>query len=111
MSGDLILIGSGGHAKVVMEAVLARNPDRRVTILDDDPGAANRSVLGVKVSGTREWLLANSPNSAVALGIGDNGARLSLLDWLVAIGRGLHRDRGGQDGSCGHPQYRLLGRP
>jgi sugar O-acyltransferase (sialic acid O-acetyltransferase NeuD family) len=87
MSSDLILMGSGGHAKVVLEAILARNPDCHVTILDDDPGAADRLVLGIKVSGTREWLSSNAPDVAVALGIGDNGARLSLHDWLIANGR------------------------
>ena len=74
-------MGSGGHAKVVLEAVLASSPDRRVTVLDDDPIAAERSLLGVQVSGTRD--------AAVALGIGDNSARLALLDWLVAQGRAV----------------------
>lgn len=89
MSGDLIIMGSGGHAKVVLEAVLASSPDRRVTVLDDDPLAAERSLLGVKVSGTRDWLSANALDAAVALGIGDNAARLALLDWLVAQGRAV----------------------
>lgn len=84
---DLILIGSGGHAKVVLEAVLARNPDRRVTILDDDPEAANRYILGLKVSGSREWLSSNAAGVPTALAIGDNKARLALLDWLAAEGR------------------------
>ena len=82
-------MGSGGHAKVVLEAVLASSPDRRVTVLDDDPIAAERSLLGVQVSGTRDWLSANAPDAAVALGIGDNSARLALLDWLVAQGRAV----------------------
>jgi len=89
MSGDLIIMGSGGHAKVVLEAVLASSPDRRVTVLDDDPIAAERSLLGVKVSGTRDWLSENAPDAPVALGIGENAARLDLLDWLVAQGRAI----------------------
>ena len=89
MSGNLIIIGSGGHAKVVFEAILASSPDRRVNVLDDDPLAAERSLLGVKVSGTRDWLSANAPDAAVALGLGDNAARLTLLDWLVAQGRAV----------------------
>lgn len=84
---DLILMGAGGHAKVVLEAILARNPDRRVVILDDDPEAVNHLVLGLKVSGTREWLSSNGAGVPAALGIGDNKARLSLLDWLSTKGR------------------------
>jgi UDP-perosamine 4-acetyltransferase len=83
---DLVLIGSGGHAKVVLEAIRARNPDRKVIILDDDPAAAQRTVLGLEVSGTRDWLVANTWRGRVALGIGDNGARGELLHWLAERG-------------------------
>ena len=82
----LVLFGSGGHAKVVLEAVRARTPDRAVTVVDDDPAAADRSVLGLRVSGDRSWLLANAPGAKVALGIGNNRARADLLYWLTEIG-------------------------
>lgn len=86
-TGDgLVLLGAGGHAKVVLEAVRARTPDRAVIIVDDDPAAAGRSVLDLPVSGDRRWLLANAPGAKVALGIGDNGARADLLHWLTANG-------------------------
>jgi sugar O-acyltransferase (sialic acid O-acetyltransferase NeuD family) len=87
MSDELIIIGSGGHAKAVLEAIRVREPARRIVLLDDDPDSTNRYVLGVKVTGTRDWLAANAGDSAVALAIGDNAARLTLLDWLVAEGR------------------------
>lgn len=87
MTLDLIVFGSGGHAKVVLEAVRALEPDRRIAILDDRPGTAGRSVLGIPIAGTRDWLASNAAGASVALGIGDNAARLELLDWIVAQGR------------------------
>ena len=83
---DLVLIGSGGHAKVVLEAIRARDPNRKVIILDDDPAAAQRCVLGSEVSGTRDWLVDNTWSGRVALGIGDNRARAELLNWLAEHG-------------------------
>lgn len=87
MSEPLIVFGSGGHAKVIVEAVLARTPEREIVILDDDPRSAARTILGLPVSGTREWLAANAAGAPVALGIGDNRARSALVEWLAAEGR------------------------
>lgn len=87
MSNPVVVFGSGGHAKVVVEAIRARDPAREIVILDDHPGSPGRSVLGVTVSGTREWLASNAPEATVALGMGDNAFRLALLDWLTAQGR------------------------
>ena len=87
MADGLVVLGSGGHAKVIIEAVLARSPDRRIVLLDDDADAADRTVLGVPVSGPREWLASNLPGAPVALGIGDNRARLAVLEWLLSQGR------------------------
>lgn len=87
MTEPLIVFGSGGHSKVMVEAIRAHIPDRHLVILDDDAGAAGRTVLGLPVSGTRGWLSSNLPNAPVALGIGDNRARAALLQWLLDEGR------------------------
>ncbi|MFS0738533.1 acetyltransferase [Sphingomonas sp. 1P06PA] len=76
-----ILFGAGGHARVVLDALLACDPDRSVILLDDaaQPG---RTLLHLEVSGGRDWLLANHrPDDAIIPAIGDNRARLALIDW------------------------------
>lgn len=86
MTGRLILFGSGGHAKVMVEAIRARTPSRPLVILDDAPEAAGRTILGLPVTGGRDWLSANLPDAPVALGIGDNRARSALVEWLAEQG-------------------------
>ena len=87
MASDLVVLGSGGHAKVIIEAVRARSPDRHIVLLDDNAEATDRTVLGIPVSGPRTWLASNLPGAPVALGIGDNRARLAVLEWLLSQGR------------------------
>ena len=89
MSVPLVVFGSGGHAKVVVEAVWARTPERPLVIIDDDPKSTCRKLLGLSVTGTRQWLATNLPGAAVALGVGTNRARAEIADWLIAQGRGL----------------------
>jgi sugar O-acyltransferase (sialic acid O-acetyltransferase NeuD family) len=88
MAEPLFIFGSGGHAKVVLEAVLARTPDREVVLLDDDPNAAERRVLGLQVRAGRDCL-DEFPNAPVALGIGHNDARARLMEWLGERSRQL----------------------
>lgn len=86
MADTLVVIGAGGHAKVVIEAALASDPSRQIVIVDDGPDARNRTILGFQVSGDRTWLETNLPSSPVALGIGENSARLAVFEWLEAGG-------------------------
>jgi sugar O-acyltransferase (sialic acid O-acetyltransferase NeuD family) len=81
MADRLVVIGSGGHAKVVVEAALARQPDREIIILDDAEESRGRSVLGVSVSGGRGELdpLRGTP---VIVAVGGNHARAELVHWL-----------------------------
>jgi sugar O-acyltransferase (sialic acid O-acetyltransferase NeuD family) len=82
MPDRLIVFGSGGHAKAVIEAVLARSPDRQIIVLDDASKMQNEQILGITVSGTREKLdsLRGTP---VIPAIGENGSRSALLKWLA----------------------------
>lgn len=89
MAARLILFGSGGHAKVVLEAIRAAHPGCEVAILDDDPEAAGRNLFGEVILGGRAWLKGNWPDAAVVPAIGTNAARAALIDWLRGEGRSL----------------------
>src|SRR5690242_749178 len=86
MPDRLVVFGSGGHAKVVIEAVLARTPDRKVVVLDDSDGEGAGSVLGLRVLGDRNHL---DSSSRVIPAIGDNQARARLISWLLDQGHAL----------------------
>ncbi len=83
-----IIFGAGGHAKVVLEAARAARSDLDATVLDDNaPVGAN--LLGLAISGGRDWLARNWPEALIAPAIGQNRARASLIEWLTAQGRSL----------------------
>ncbi len=86
----VIIIGAGGHSRVVADAISAGSPD--VTIvghLDDDARKLGTQILGRSVLGpldsVRRW-----PHDAVALAIGDNRVRSEVYDLLVSTERILH---------------------
>lgn len=81
----LIVFGAGGHAKVVLDALL-RDGREVVGLVDDDPAAPGRRVLGLPVLGTRAVLPHDHPDAAIVPAIGVNRARAALMDWLAAEG-------------------------
>lgn len=77
----LILFGAGGHAKVVLDALLRGGRDV-AGLIDDDPATTGRLVLGLPVLGTRPVLAQEWAGAAVIPALGVNAARAALLDWL-----------------------------
>ena len=72
----LVVVGSGGHAKVVIAT--ARAAGLEVTaIVDDDPACWGQRVLGVEVAGPTLAVLDDAGQTAV-LAIGSNRARQQL---------------------------------
>ena len=61
----VIVLGAGGHAKVVIDALQAAGADI-LGAVDADPATHATSILGVSVLGTDEVVLDHTPN-AVAL--------------------------------------------
>lgn len=91
----LLLFGAGGHAKVVLDALLRAG--REVAgLIDDDPVAAGRHVLGVEVIGTRAVLDHEYAGAAIVPALGVNAARAALIGWAAGAGHRL--------ASAVHPQ-------
>lgn len=88
MADRLIVFGSGGHAKVIVEAALARTPEREIILVDDADPLTRRPILGIGVHGGRREL-ASFCGSPIIPAIGDNEARHRLLIWLLEQGHSL----------------------
>lgn len=87
-----LILGGGGHAKVVIDALQAARRAGRLAILDADPALAGQAVLGVPVIGGDEKgpqsLAEGFTHFVVAVGgIADNGPRRRLFE--TALGWGL----------------------
>jgi UDP-perosamine 4-acetyltransferase len=83
--GRVLVIGAGGHAKVVIEALRAAGIEP-VGLVDRQPDAS--ALLGVPVLGDDDWLprlRADGIESAV-VALGDNGARERAGEGLRALG-------------------------
>ena len=77
--GEIIVIGVGGHARVVASLALASGY-QIAGFLHDGPGPAPaKPILGRPLLGDLEVLRA-LPRPLVALGVGDNHHRLGLLE-------------------------------
>jgi sugar O-acyltransferase (sialic acid O-acetyltransferase NeuD family) len=89
MPNRFVIFGSGGHAKVVVESVRAAQSGATVVMVDDDPQALGRKVLGITVEGDRSWLAEHWPEAVVVPAIGNNRVRSELVHWLLTNGRPL----------------------
>jgi sugar O-acyltransferase (sialic acid O-acetyltransferase NeuD family) len=83
----LVVVGAGGHGKVVADILLAAG-ETVTGFLDDDERASGTRVLGLPVLGTRTWL-ASSPGARVALGVGSNTARARVAAACIDAGAEL----------------------
>ncbi len=79
MSRRLLVLGAGGHGKVVADAAVASGRYRRVAFADDrlpDGG----TWMGLEVLGAIAETVASGDFDALIVGIGDNATRLALQD-------------------------------
>ena len=95
MSPRYVLFGSGGHAKVVLEALRAADREAQVALVDDDPAALGRSLLDLTVSGSRAWLEPQVRAFEIVPAIGNNAARDEVLRWVASLS--------GRPASVAHP--------
>jgi sugar O-acyltransferase (sialic acid O-acetyltransferase NeuD family) len=86
---SVVVVGAGGHAKVVISLLQAAG-ETIAMVVDDDPRKWGTSLLGVPIKGpvTR---LAEATNHPAIVAIGDNAAREEIasqwrhVDWLTAV--------------------------
>jgi len=88
MAQRVVVIGAGGHAKVVVATLRAAGVEIGA-ILDDDSAKWGRDLLGVRIEGPLAGLQPDVAQGAV-LGIGDNATRQSLaqrlrLEWATVV--------------------------
>jgi len=85
---DLIIIGSGGHARSVIDAAIAAKKLSIYGVLDVNFEVnKNEKILGVPILGGLQYLEKISPNNAVVfLAIGDNKARKRISTIIEECG-------------------------
>jgi sugar O-acyltransferase (sialic acid O-acetyltransferase NeuD family) len=88
MSGILI-VGAGGHAKVVADILLSQGLNV-VGFLDDDPSTWGGTRLGLPVVGSIASYAEYAPEGLV-MGVGSNLARKQIVKRLGAEAHGLWR--------------------
>jgi len=83
-----VIIGAGGHGKVVLEILRAAKKHTPVGFVDADPSLAGKSMCGLPVFGNANALgkLKAQKVSAAIIAIGDNRARRSYSQVLIQQG-------------------------
>ena len=85
---DLVIIGAGGHGKVVLDILQATGKHRVVGFLDADPGLAGTEVNQIPVLGPVNQVsrLRQQKVKGAIVAIGDNRVRLSYAALLTEHG-------------------------
>ncbi len=86
-----VILGGGGHAAVVIDAIVAAGNARPVVVLDADPRVWGTTLLGVPIRGGDDLLpqLKKEGIAHVVIGlggVGSNGPRQGLFDRAERLG-------------------------
>lgn len=89
------VIGGGGHAKVVVQAICAAG-GRVAAIFDDNRSTWGKNILSVPVGGPVARI-ADEPRRPAVIAVGDNRARQAIaeqfdLDWITVVHPLAHVD-------------------
>ena len=94
---SILILGAGGHARVVADILLRAHEQaepgaqddnetlRPAGFLDDDPGLAGTTILGLPVLGNIDRL-GDVEHDAVIVAVGDNHARARIFSRMKAGG-------------------------
>ncbi len=85
MPTELLIIGAGGHAKVVIDAVVKGQPDCRIIMTDQDPARAGEKLWGKYLINP----LDNWPElpEYFHVALGDNRSRQRLAEMALEEGK------------------------
>jgi len=89
---DIFVIGGGGHARVLVEAISQMEPSWKVAILDRDQKRHGQAEMGAPIIGGDELMEAisiKSPGARITIGlgsVGDASARIRLFDLAISWG-------------------------
>ena len=86
-----LVLGGGGHARVLLDSLLSSGTGRPVAVLDEDRSLWGKELMGVPVKGgddlIPEFLKQGIRYFVVGLGsVGDNRPRIALFDRAIAHG-------------------------
>lgn len=81
----LVIVGAGGHGKVVLDAAVCSGRWQQIGFIDDSE-PAKTECLGYPVLGTFANLLASQDKPDVVVAIGNNQARLAKATQLLDAG-------------------------
>lgn len=88
----VVILGAGGHGRVVLDILLQRGAQEIIGFLDNNPDIHGRRVDGVSVLGgieRLEALVKEGGADGVIVAVGDNGARRGLARMADQIGAPL----------------------
>ena len=84
IKNTLIIIGAGGHGKVVADIAIKMNKWSSIAFLDDD--ASIRESMGVKVIGTIDEAFTYAGEADFFVAIGNNKMREAIQERLIGEG-------------------------
>jgi sugar O-acyltransferase (sialic acid O-acetyltransferase NeuD family) len=87
MKNKLLIIGAGGHGKVVADIALKMNKWKSISFLDDNED--NTTSMGIKVIGTTSGLSKYINEYDILVGVGNNAARQKLHENLENLGASI----------------------
>jgi|SRR5690554_3112702 len=87
MKEKLLIIGAGGHGKVVADIALRLNRWKSIYFLDDDE--SKKSLMGIKVIGKTVDVYRYTNDHDIFIGIGNNEKRAEIQAKLEANGVSL----------------------
>jgi len=84
---DIIIIGAGGHSKIVIEILEENNEFNILGLLDDNKDTHGKLILGKRVLGDIESIKNYNPsNLRFVISIGNNQIRRTLFNKIIEWG-------------------------